>query len=183
MDCNITLPTKARRWYDQDPTCIRMILVIREISQPEIREASSRLLLQMAEKILHQIQQNTRGGPVSLGLPAIQELFLSRREQRRWYDIEPTLKKAVGTLYSLPSVGLSALAFQLTDTMELLMIYSYACQRLDQPPTAEDLTEIIKTTLFEGRDIAEDLLTNIIGQDIFETLNWELQQAALGEKE
>lgn len=170
---NTNTPQKTRRWYDKDPGCSRLILLIKEMKQRSLQQVSGRLIKHFVEKMLNQLRG--KGQPVSLGLPAIQELYMAKKNRRRWYDNDEVLIDAIGDLYSLPEHGLSALSFQLNDTLELLVIYGFACERMEAEPDINDIRDIIKTGVYDGKPEAEDLVAEIIGKDLYETLTWELQ--------
>jgi hypothetical protein len=110
-----------------------------------------------------------------MGLPALQGLYMAKREQRRWYDKEPILQKAIGTMYSLPKDGLSVLSFKLLDTFGLIAMYSFVCDQLGQDPTVRDLLNIVLTGLQEGKDEAEEVLSDIVGKDLYDAFSQEFK--------
>ena len=157
-----------RRWYDQEPACEPLLQQLSSIQSGEIREFCARMIIHFTERIRALLEPN--GAPRSLGLPALQDRFLARQERRRWYDPDPVLQKAIGGLYSLPPEGLSALSFRLGDTLGLIALYDYVCERLQQAPVTEELVEITQASLQAGQEEAQEVLQEIIGKDLFKAL-------------
>jgi hypothetical protein len=170
-----SLAAKRRRWYDSEPECTRLVDIIEGIPNTEMRDVAGRLVIHFTERISNTLRGPYRAAPVSLGLPAIQDLYASKRHNRRWYDDDQTLKKAFSGLYALPLPGLSAVGFKLTNTLELIHIYAYACARLEQEPSHHEVQEIIKVSLYEGKNEGTELLEEILGKDLYESLTEELE--------
>ena len=167
-------PVTNRRWYDKEPTCTKLVEQMKGIRHTEVREFAAKCLLHFTERVRKLVQaQQGGGGPVSLGLPALQGLYMAKREHRRWYDEEKILQKAIGGLYGLPKEGLTALSFKLYDTFGLMAMYSFVCDQLGQDPTVDDLLNIAKTGLQEGKEEAEELLADIVGKDLYDAFSQE----------
>lgn len=165
------------RWYDKEAGCTELVDLMRAMRQEEIREFAARLIIQLTERIQEQL--NSRGGShKSLGLPALRELYLARGHVRRWYDTEVIIKRAIGCFYSLPTEGLTVLTFKLRDTFELVAMYSYVCHQLGQDPSSKDLLGIARNGLHEGKEEAEEFLSELVGKDLYEALSQEFNEQA-----
>lgn len=162
-----------RRWYDQEASCTRLLTQIQGMPQPEIREFASQVLLNFGEKLrkgLHD-RDKKKWEVNSIGHNAIQGLYRYGEEKRRWYDQEPTLHKAVGTLYTLNPEGLAILGFKLGDTFGLLQVYAQVCTQLNELPNLKEMGRIATTALQTGTKEAEDILVSLIGPDLYSSIS------------
>lgn len=172
---NIQPKGQLRRWYDQDRGCTRLLLLLNEMSQPELRQAAARLLMNYAQRVLDDIRAQSKNQPNSMGLPAIREKYMTSQYARRQYDRDDLMKKAHGLLYNLPIPGLTAVGFHLTDTFEMLVIYSFACERLHAQPDPKEVLNIMRVGLYEGLVQAQQTLAEYIGQDLYDDLAQEFR--------
>jgi hypothetical protein len=162
-----------RRWYDQEIYCHRLLEHIKDMPQPELREFCARVLIHFADRLRKEISRkgaNTMGVN-SIGAPAISSLYKFGEKRRRWYDQEPVTQKAVSLLYTLPRDGLSALGFKLGDTFGLLQVYAAVCDQVDQTPDMKEMTNICTTSLQAGVKEAEEVLVDIVGKDLYESIS------------
>jgi hypothetical protein len=161
-----------RRWYDQEASCPKLLKQIQGMPQPEIREFCSRVLINFAEKVRKEINgRDKRNNEVnSIGHVAIQVLYRYGEEKERWYDKDPVLHKAVGSLYTLNLEGLAIVGFKLGDTFGLLQIYGTVCDQLDQPADIREMARIATTALKAGTREAEEILVHLVGQDLYNSL-------------
>lgn len=162
-----------RRWYDQEASCPRLITQIQGMPQHEIREFASQVLLNFGEKLrkgMHE-RDKKKWEVNSIGHSGIQGLYRYGEEKRRWYDQEPALHKAVGTLYTLNSEGLGILGFKLGDTFGLLQVYATVCAQLGEKPNLKEMGRIATTALQTGTKEAEEILVNLIGPDLYNSLS------------
>jgi hypothetical protein len=70
---------------------------------------------------------------------------------------------------------LTAIGFNLTDTFEMLVIYSFACDRLHAQPDTKEVLNIMRVGLHEGIQEARETLANYIGHDLYNDLTQELR--------
>lgn len=161
-----------RRWYDQEPTCPKLLAQIQDMPQEEIREFCARIIIHFSEKIRKELQTRTKmaSGMNSLGSSAVSGLYRFGRKERRWYDENPILKKSIGQLYGLPKQGLATITQKLGDTFGLLQIYSDVCTQVEQQPETKYLVQISVTALKVGKAEAEEMLIDIVGQDLYHSL-------------
>ncbi len=161
-----------RRWYDQEKSCPRLISQLRDIPQTEVREFCARVLINFCEKLRKEIHERDKRTLAvnSMGHSGIQGLYRYGEEKRRWYDQDPVLHKAVGSLYSLNPEGLGIIGFKLGDTYGLMQIYATVCQQIEQPPDLKEMARIATTALKTGTKEAEEILVGLIGQDLFNSL-------------
>lgn len=169
------MPNYDRRWYDRDAGCQGIVEQIEKIAQPEIREFCARILIHYCERIRTMLRARTGDNHLELGLSGLQSLYLAKKEHRRWYDQEPVLQKSFGSLYSLSNEGLYSLSSQLIDTVRLIALYGFIYGRMDQKPTKEDMMNITKTSLNEGKEAGETLVADIVGKDLYDSLMPEFQ--------
>lgn len=151
-----------------------MLTQLEEMNYPLVRMFCAKFIARVARQIRDMLASRGKPGSqvggeglVSLGLPALKGLYAAKRENRRWYDRDPQLQKAITTLYSLSQEGLTVLTFKLNELMGLLQIYDAVCYQTDQDPTVNDLFKIAKAGLTEGITMAEEVLTEILGVDIY----------------
>lgn len=175
QDRDLIFHRRSQRWYDQDSGCAKLVDIIKDINSTGLQEVMATLIIQMTDKVIAAIRDQRTSSPISLGLPAITDLYHSRRMGRRWYDEDPLLKKAISGLYTLPSYGLSTLGFQLMPAFELLQIYSFACEKLRQIPKREEVKDILYVALHEGQSEGKELLAEIVGKELLEELISNLQ--------
>lgn len=161
-----------RRWYDQEPACSRLIEQIRRIPQAEIREFCARVALHFIEKFRKEMQRKGKTSLAvnSIGIPAIAGLYQFGHQRNRWYDTDPLIHKTVGLLYTLPLEGLAVIGFKLGDSFGMIEIYAQVCQQLGQPADLKDLTRICTTTLQAGKGEARNLLIDMVGPELYESL-------------
>lgn len=161
-----------RRWYDQEPSCSRLLAQMNGMPHEEMREFCARVLVNFAEKLRKDMHRKGSLKPSvnSIGVPAITSLYRFGFKKRRWYDKNLTLHKAVGELYMLPPEGLAVLGFKLGDTFGLLQVYSSVCSQVEQEPELADMTLISTKSLQDGKKEAEDVLIAIVGKDLYESL-------------
>ncbi len=166
LEEELVLP--RRRWYDQEPHCAKMLLEIKNIDREELQSFCGRIIRHVAEQIRKRIQLQNDKGITSIGVPGISALYSFRQKQRRWYDDIPDVQKAVGTLYTLPHEGLSALSFGLNDALGLISIYCQVCDELGNVPSVFDLVEISKRALNQGPNEAKSFMKQLIGDDLYQ---------------
>ncbi|MBK8189150.1 MAG: hypothetical protein IPK79_01720 [Vampirovibrionales bacterium] len=166
-----------RRWYDQDPGCARLLLLLDKMSQPDLRQAAIRLLANFTEKVLAKMTDTGKYALHSIGLPALREKYMTRRFMRRAYDHQDDLREIYGLLYRLPTPGLAALGFNLSDAFELLTIYSYACEQLFAEPDPEEVLNLVQRSLHDGLGVGRDTLIEYIGKNMFSDAAAKVQQA------
>lgn len=159
-----------KRWYDQDPSCTKMLTHIKSVKQMEVQEFCGRMLGHFTDQMRKQIQYKNHSGLTSIGLPGIEYLYKFRQQQRRWYDKVKPVQLAVGSMYTLPKEGLAALGFTVGDTFGLISVYSQVCFEIGQPPLTHDLVTISKKALHEGRDQAIGFVKELVGDDLFDAL-------------
>lgn len=172
---NIQPVCPMRRWYDQDPGCTRLLLLLEKITQPELRQAAIRLLGNVTNKVLAKMTDTGKYALHSIGLPAIREKYMTRRFMRRSYDASDDLRDICSTLYQLPLPGLAALGFSLTDAFELLVIYSFACEELYAQPDPEEVLNLVQRSLHEGLQVGRDTLIEYIGKNMFMDASHKVQ--------
>ncbi len=173
---NIQPGSQLRRWYDQDRGCSRLLLLLYEMAQPDLRHAAARLLMNYAQRIQADIKAQSKNVPNSLGLPGIREKYMTSQYARRQYDRDPLMKQTHSILYNLPMQGLTAVGFHLTDTFEMLVIYSFACDRLHAQPDPKEVLNIMRVGLHEGLLQAQQTLAEYIGQDLYADLAREFRE-------
>lgn len=164
-----------KRWYDKDNGCTVMIEQLRDMKHPLVREFSAKCLQRFAKQIRELMQGGSKKGKggggeglVSLGLPALQGLFYAKRENRRWYDGDATMQKAITCLYSLPQEGLTVLSFKLIDIFGLITLYDHVCEETGQEPMLQDFFKITQTVLEVGKEEAEGMMCDILGKDLYD---------------
>lgn len=165
-----------RRWYDQEPQSRLLLEHIRQMEQPDIQDFACNLLVQVALEVDHAILTRNGSAPRTLGLSGIKEKYLGKTQNKRWYDQKPNLKKAVSQFYTLPLHGLTAVCFKLDEPFGLLALYSYMCMHLGQAPKAADLDHIARLCLFETKEKAQAMLSQLVGVELYEALIVEHQQ-------
>jgi hypothetical protein len=178
---NADKETMNRRWYDQEASCPKLLKQIQGMPQPEIREFCGRVLINFTEKVRKEInERDKRNQEVnSIGHVAIQVLYRYGEEKGRWYDQDPVLHKAVGTLYTLNLEGLGIVGFKLGDTFGLFQIYATVCAQLDQPADMREMARIATTSLIVGTREAEEILVNLVGQDLYNSLGHTIRHKEL----
>lgn len=102
---------------------------------------------------------------------------MTRRFMRRAYDHQDDLREIYGLLYRLPTPGLAALGFNLSDAFELLTIYSYACEQLFAEPDPEEVLNLVQRSLHDGLGVGRDTLIEYIGKNMFSDAAAKVQQA------
>lgn len=147
------------------------------MEHPLVREFSAKCIARVARQIREVFQNRGKPGSpppgpgseglISLGLPALKGLYQAKRENRRWYDTDTTLQKAVTSLYSLPTEGLTVLSFKMSDLIGLISLYGYVCEQTAQEPLVEDLFRIVKSGLEGSPQDAEEMLSEILGKDLY----------------
>ncbi|MBX2861553.1 MAG: hypothetical protein KTR14_09980 [Vampirovibrio sp.] len=158
-----------RRWYDKDFGCTLMVDRINEIAPEEVKQFAVMLLDRMVVQI-REAHQKKIGGAKSLGIDAVKEMYRSRSHHRRWYDEQAGIKKAVGSLYSLPNEALTAVGFHLSELFGFLTLYGFACESLGMEPDKEDLAKITSTTISNGSHDGKEALIQVIGQELYDVL-------------
>jgi hypothetical protein len=159
----------SRRWYDQDRGCARLILLIHEIKNPSLNQAACKMLKNFSAKVNQEIAYRTND-PSQLGLAGIRDRYLKGTHSRRRYDRKSDLRSAVQELYLLPPQGLTAVGFQLNQTMEMLVVYSFALDKLEAQPDPKEVLNIMRVGLHEGMEAAQETLAECIGSDLFKEL-------------
>jgi hypothetical protein len=146
---------------------------IREMPQAECREFCARVVIHFAEKVRKELQQKGRHSAKvsSIGATGITGLYNFGHETRRWYDQDSAIQKAASLLYGLPMEGLSVVGFKLGDTIGLIQVYSSVCEQIAQLPDLAVLTKICTTALQAGRKEAEETLIEIVGQDLYDSVD------------
>jgi hypothetical protein len=178
MDANSPMPDlhyykpngTLRRWYDQEPACREVLHHLQHMDVPAVQAFAANFIAHLAEEVQTTLHLRSGSAPKTLGLAGIKETYLSRSQNKRWYDQKPHLKQAVSRFYTLPMQGLAALCFKLQEPMGLLATYSYVCQQLGQQPQEEDMTQLMRVGLFEGVEQAEDTLKALVGIDLYTAL-------------
>lgn len=172
------MPVQYQRWYDQDRGCARMIEQLEELNYPLVRLFCAKFIARIARQIRDILASRGKPGSqvggeglVSLGLPALKGLYAAKKTSRRWYDHDPQIQKAITTLYSLSQEGLTVLTFKLNDLMGLLVLYDTVCYQTLQDPTVQEMFKIAKAGLTEGMNVAEEVMVDILGFDVFSQLN------------
>jgi hypothetical protein len=158
------------RWYDQEPVCRQVIDLLQQMENPTIQLFAANLVCQLANEVHNTLRLRSGSAPKTLGLSGIKETYLSRNQNKRWYDHTPQLKQAIGRFYTLPLNGLTALCFKLYEPLNLLALYSFICQQIGQQPQEEELTNIVRSGLFESTEQAEQTLIGLVGQDLYTAL-------------
>ena len=164
-----------RRWYDQEPSSRQVLAYLHQMEQPDIQDFACMVLIQVADEVEHAILTRNGSAPKTLGLAGIKEKYLGKTHNKRWYDQKPNLKKAVSRFYTLPLHGLSAVCFKLEEPFSLLALYSYMALHVGQTPREPDLTHLTRLSLFESRDKALAMLTQLIGEELYDALLLEYQ--------
>jgi hypothetical protein len=166
-----------QRWYDKDRGCSRMIDQLEDLNFPIVRLFCAKFISRIAMEIRDKLSgRATSTDPdsdkviVSLGLPALKGLYAAKQSSRRWYDKDPQIQKAITSLYSLSQEGLTVLTFKLNDVMGLLQLYDTVCYSTDQEPTVQEMFKIAKAGLTEGIEVAEEVMVDILGFDVFKQL-------------
>lgn len=166
-----------QRWYDKDRGCSKMIDQLEELHFPLVRLFCAKFISRIAMEIRDKLSgRSTSTDPdsdkviVSLGLPALKGLYAAKQSSRRWYDKDPQIQKAITSLYSLSQEGLTVLTFKLNDVMGLLQLYDTVCYSTDQEPTVQEMFKIAKAGLTEGIEVAEEVMVDILGFDVFKQL-------------
>ena len=167
-----------RRWYDSEPACSKLVLQLKNIQQPEIRDFCAKVMIHFCERIRKAIAEREKftSRVKSLGVSGLSSLYKGRNRMRRWYDNLPEGKgtqQAIGQLYTLPMEGLTAIGFKLGDTFGLMQIYSAVCYHLEQPPSQEVMIDIALTALQSGQKEAKEVLISIVGQELYDALSQE----------
>jgi hypothetical protein len=168
-----------RRWYDQEAGSRDLLATLQHIEQPDILDFACNLLIQVADEVEHAILTRNGSAPKTLGLAGIKEKYLGKMQTKRWYDQKPNLKKAVSRFYTLPLNGLAAVCFKLEEPFGLLALYSYMCQSIGLTPREDDLTQIARLSLFETRVKAEAMMSQLVGDELYEALVAEYQAEQL----
>ena len=164
-----------RRWYDQEPNCTKLLVHLRTMKDDEVRLYCARMINHFGEGVRKEIQHKNTAGVTSIGLPGLEYLYKYGTQRRRWYDMEQSIQKAVGILYTLPPEGLVAMGFKLGDTLGLIAVYDMVCAEINQKATMHDLVNISKKALNEGKEEAETLLASIVGEDIYYSLGTQMR--------
>jgi len=159
-----------QRWYDQEPSVTKLMTQLRHMKHVEVQEFCGRMLSHFAEQIRKQIQYKNSAGLTTIGATNLQHLYKFKQYQRRWYDRVLPVQKAVGTIYTLPLEGLTALGYGMGDTFGLVEVYSQVCYDIGQPPLTTDLVTITKKSLEEGREVAVEFVRELVGDDLFDAL-------------
>lgn len=161
-----------QRWYDQEPSCSRLIQEIREISQPEIREFCGRVLINFGDKVRKEINERDKRHLAvnSIGQQGLSALYRYGEERERWYDQDSVLHKAIGIFYTLSPEGLGIVGFKLGDSFGLLRVYATVCQQLGQPPGLKEMASIATTALNVGTQEAEEVLVELVGLDLYQSI-------------
>jgi hypothetical protein len=167
-----------RRWYDNEPACTRLIIQLKGMQHPEIRDFAARIMIHFSERLRKALSSKDKlsSRVNSLGVGALTSLYKFGSYKRRWYDHAPELHKAIGQLYTLPHEGLSVIGFKLGDTFGLLQVYSAVCYQLGQLPAQKEMTKIALTALQSGKKEAEEALIAIVGRDLYEALSNHIER-------
>lgn len=162
-----------RRWYDTEPACTRLLVPLKGIYQPEIRDFSARIMIHFCERLRKSLASKDKlsSRVKSLGINALGSLYKFSSHKRRWYDHSVEIHKAMGYLYTLPEEGLAVIGYKLGDTFGLLQIYSAVCHQLGQIPAQTEMTKIALTALQSGREEAEEVLVAIVGRELYEAIS------------
>ncbi len=157
-----------RRWYEQDPGFSRLLLFIDKMGQEEMRIIGSRLLLNNCRYINQQIvaMMTEHALVMSDGRSR-----LAPELSRRATDANPKLRQFYDALYGLPAQGMTAVGFNLTDTLELLLTYSMSCSQMETPPQPQEILNMIRIGLDEGLRTSQITLKEYIGTELFQELS------------
>lgn len=165
-----------QRWYDQEPTCTKLLIHLKQIRQKDVQQFCARMLKLFAEQLRHEIQLKNESSITSIGLTGVERLYKYGSKRRRWYDQDQVLHKAVGALYTLPPEGITAIGFKLGDTFGLMSVYATVCYEVDEEPSIQTLVKISQTSLQEGHQEAEAMLVSLVGEDLFYAINRQLSE-------
>ncbi len=157
-----------RRWYEQDPGFSRLLLLIEKMGQEEMRIISIRLLLNNCRQINEQIA--TMLADPSISMPNGRSR-LDAQQSRRKNDSNPKLRQLYDALYSVPAQGMTAVGFNLTDTLELLLTYSLSCSQMKTRPQPQEILNMIRIGLHEGLRSSQTSLQEYIGAELFQELS------------
>jgi hypothetical protein len=167
-----------RRWYDREPACSNLLMPLKGIYQPEVRDFSARIMIHFCERLRKSLASKDKlsSRVKSLGVNALTSIYNFRNHNRRWYDHSPELHKALSYLYTLPEGGLGVIGHKLGDTFGLLQVYSAVCHQLGQVPAQQEMTKIALTALKSGQKEAEEVLVAIVGRDLYNAISDTIHQ-------
>ncbi len=165
-----------QRWYDQEPNCTKLLVYLKNIRQREVQLFCARMIRHFAEQTRKDIQYKNSASITSIGHVGVERLYKYGQHKRRWYDQDLDLHKAAGALYTLPSEGIVVVGYKLGDTLGLISVYATVCHELGEEASTHMLVKISKTALQDGKEEAEEMLKSLIGDDLYEAINRQLEE-------